>query len=256
MVSQYFPPEVGATQSRMQSFAEYLAERGHRRDGGLRVPEPPAGESSPSVPRTTGRGRRSNPYRVLRVWVQASHEKTQRTRLAFYLSYMGMATAVTPLTGRADVVVATTPPLFAGAAGYAISLLTRAPLVLDVRDLWPAAAVSLGQISTGRPCGAPSWPSDCSTARPPPSCGDAPVLRRTSTRPGPRPGDGVHPERDSGHVLLARTAAYASSSGSTTAGSSSPSPACTASHRRCRRVSRRPRWSRTSPRSSSSATGR
>jgi glycosyltransferase involved in cell wall biosynthesis len=92
---------------------------------------------------------RTNPYRVLRVWVRASHEKTQRTRIAFYLSYMGMATAVTPLTGRPDVVVATSPPLFAGVAGYAISRLTGAPLVLDVRDLWPAAAVSLNQISTG-----------------------------------------------------------------------------------------------------------
>jgi len=29
LVSQYFPPEIGATQSRMQSFAEYLSERGH-----------------------------------------------------------------------------------------------------------------------------------------------------------------------------------------------------------------------------------
>jgi len=53
------------------------------------------------------------------------------------------------LTPRPDVVVATSPPLFAGVAGYAISRLTGAPLVLDVRDLWPAAAVSLNQISTG-----------------------------------------------------------------------------------------------------------
>ena len=29
LVSQYFPPEIGATQSRMQAFAEYLARRGH-----------------------------------------------------------------------------------------------------------------------------------------------------------------------------------------------------------------------------------
>jgi glycosyltransferase involved in cell wall biosynthesis len=149
MVSQYFPPEIGATQSRMQSFAEYLAERGHDVTVVCEFPNHPHG----IIPERY-RGRlvdddRSNPYRVLRVWVQASHEKTQRTRLAFYLSYMAMATAVTPLTGRPDVVVATSPPLFAGAAGYAISLLTRAPLVLDVRDLWPAAAVSLGQISTG-----------------------------------------------------------------------------------------------------------
>ena len=30
LFSQYFPPEVGATQTRMQAFAEHLADRGHR----------------------------------------------------------------------------------------------------------------------------------------------------------------------------------------------------------------------------------
>jgi glycosyltransferase involved in cell wall biosynthesis len=149
IVSQYFPPEVGATQSRMQAFAEYLAGRGHDVTVVCEFPNHPQGVMPPEYRWRLLEDDRSNPYRVLRVWVRASHEKTQRTRIAFYLSYMAMATAVTPLSGRPDVVIATSPPLFAGVAGYAISRLTGAPLVLDVRDLWPAAAVSLNQISTG-----------------------------------------------------------------------------------------------------------
>ena len=82
--------------------------------------------------------------------MKASEEKTQRTRMQFYLSYMGLATAMAPIAGRADVVVATTPPLFTGVAGLALARLNRAPFVLDVRDLWPSAAVSLMQIDTGR----------------------------------------------------------------------------------------------------------
>ena len=92
---------------------------------------------------------RSNPYRILRVWVKTNAEKTQRTRLSFYVSYMALATAVAPLAGRVDVVVATSPPLFTALAGLAVARLNRAPFVLDVRDLWPAAATSLGQISPG-----------------------------------------------------------------------------------------------------------
>src|SRR5205823_3087416 len=69
--------------------------------------------------------------------------------LAFYLSYMGLATAVAPLAGPADVVLATTPPLFAGAAGLAIARLKRARFVLEVRDLWPAAAIALNELSGG-----------------------------------------------------------------------------------------------------------
>ena len=137
LVSQYFPPEVGATQSRMQAFAEYLAERGHDVTVIAEFPNHPTASS-----RREYRGRlveddRSNPYRVLRVWVRTSPEKTQMTRLAFYLSYMALATAVAPLAGRADVVFATTPPLFTGVAGLAIARLKRAPFVLDVRDLGP-----------------------------------------------------------------------------------------------------------------------
>jgi len=70
--------------------------------------------------------------------------------MAFYLSYMGFATACAPLFGRVDVVLATTPPLFAAAAGLGIARMKRAPFVLDVRDLWPAAAVSLNELSPGR----------------------------------------------------------------------------------------------------------
>jgi glycosyltransferase involved in cell wall biosynthesis len=83
------------------------------------------------------------------VWVKADPEKTTASRIAFYLSYMALATAVSPLAGRADVVLATTPPLFVGAAGLAIARMNLAPLVLDVRDLWPAAAVGLNEISKG-----------------------------------------------------------------------------------------------------------
>ena len=68
--------------------------------------------------------------------------------MQFYLSYMAMAVAVAPLIGRTDVVFATSPPLFTGVAGALVAKLKSAPFVLDVRDLWPAAALSLGQITS------------------------------------------------------------------------------------------------------------
>jgi len=146
LLSQYFAPEVGATQSRMQSFAEYLAARGHQVTVICEFPNHPHGVIPESYRGHLYEDDRSNPYRVLRVWVKANPEKTQTTRMAFYLSYMALATAMAPVAGRADVVVATSPPLFTGLAGLALARANRAPFVLDVRDLWPAAAVSLNQI--------------------------------------------------------------------------------------------------------------
>ena len=149
IVSQYFPPEIGATQFRMQSFAEHLAARGHAVTVIAEFPNHPHGVIPEEYRGRLLEDDRSEPYRVLRVWVKANTEKTQRTRLSFYLSFMALAAAVSPLAGRFDVVFATSPPLFAAAAGWAIARSRRVPFVLDVRDLWPAAATSLGQISGG-----------------------------------------------------------------------------------------------------------
>jgi len=157
MLSQYFPPEIGATQMRMQAFAEYLAGRGHDVTVICEMPNHPHGIIPSRYRGLVYADDASNDYRVRRVWVKASPEKTQRSRIAFYLSYMGLATAVAPFVGGADVVFATSPPLFTGAAGLAIAQMLGAPLVLDVRDLWPAAAVSLKQMGEGSSLRLAEW---------------------------------------------------------------------------------------------------
>jgi glycosyltransferase involved in cell wall biosynthesis len=157
IVSQYFAPEVGATQTRMQAFAEYLTERGHAVTVIAEFPNHPQGVIPERYRGHLIEDDRSNRYRVLRVWVKTSAVKTQRTRLAFYGSFAALATAVGPLAGRADVVLATSPPLFTGLTGVALARASRAPFVLDVRDLWPAAAEALDQIS-------PGWPHLAATA--------------------------------------------------------------------------------------------
>src|SRR5205823_7476297 len=86
LLSQYFPPEIGATQSRMQSFAEYLAARGHQVTVLCEFPNHPHGVIPKSYRRHMYEDDRANPYRVLRAWVKANPEKTQKTRIEFYLS--------------------------------------------------------------------------------------------------------------------------------------------------------------------------
>jgi glycosyltransferase involved in cell wall biosynthesis len=149
LLSQYFSPEIGATQLRMQSFAEYLTARGHKVTVIAEFPNHPFGVIGEEYRGRVVEDDRSNDYRVLRVWVKTNPVKNQSTRLAFYASYTALAAAVGPRAGRADVVLATSPPLFTGVAGAALAAFNRAPLVLDVRDLWPAAAQALSQISGG-----------------------------------------------------------------------------------------------------------
>ena len=74
LLSQYFPPEVGATQSRMQSFAEHLADRGHEVTVICELPNHPHGQIPPRYDGVLVEDDRSNPYRVLRVRVLAHRE--------------------------------------------------------------------------------------------------------------------------------------------------------------------------------------
>src|SRR5438309_662511 len=136
--TQYFPPEVGATQTRAAEMSRYLAAQGHKVTIITEVPNHPSGIIPPEY-----RGRLSERVKedgvdVLRLWVWASPEKTFKSRMRFYLSYMGMAAlAGALLRGRYDLVYATSPPLFVAVAGAVVALVRRIPFIFEVRDLWP-----------------------------------------------------------------------------------------------------------------------
>jgi glycosyltransferase involved in cell wall biosynthesis len=151
-LSQYFPPEVGATQTRAYEMARGLVQAGHRVTLIAEVPNHPSGIIPPEYRGKWYERAQLDGIDVVRVWVKASPVKSFRTRLAFYVSYMLNSTLVGLLRARGpfDVVFATSPPLFVGGAGVALHWLKRVPLVFEVRDLWPELAVALGEISSPR----------------------------------------------------------------------------------------------------------
>lgn len=148
-LSQYFPPEVGATQTRACEMARGLVRAGHHVTMITEVPNHPHG-----IIHSEYRGRFHfrevlDGIEVLRLWVSTSPEKNFRTRMAFYLSFMFNATLAGLFMVRRpyDVLYASSPPLFVGGAALFISYLRRMPLVFEVRDLWPESAVQLGELS-------------------------------------------------------------------------------------------------------------
>ncbi len=134
--TQYFPPEVGATQTRAHEMSRFLAEQGHIVTVITEVPNHPSGIIPPAYRGRLSERSKENGVDVLRLWVWASPEKTFKSRMRFYLSYMGMAAlAGSLLRGKYDVVIATSPPLFVGAAGLFAAVVRRVPFVFEVRDL-------------------------------------------------------------------------------------------------------------------------
>ncbi len=151
-LSQYFPPEVGATQTRAYEMARHLVLAGHQVTVLAEVPNHPSGVIHPGY---RGRLYERAPLEgmdVVRVWVRTWPEKSLGRRLVFYISYMfgAILAGLLLARGRYDVMLATSPPLFVGGAALALGFVRRIPLVFEVRDLWPESAVVLGELTNPR----------------------------------------------------------------------------------------------------------
>ena len=122
IVSQYFAPEVGATQNRMASFAKAMVLAGHSVTVVTEAPNHPQGIIRPEYRDRWLTRETLDGYTVVRTFVITSPRKTFLRRIAFYLSFMvGSIIAGWRVKGKTDYVLATSPPIFVGAAGWAIA---------------------------------------------------------------------------------------------------------------------------------------
>ena len=150
LVSQYFPPEITAGAMRGHAFAAGLARKGHAVQVISEVPNHPAGVLAPGYSGRLLRRERMDGVKVSYVWVRTTPKKTLRARLASYGSFAASATLAGIAAKRPDVILASSPPLSVGGVGATLARRHRVPWVFDIRDLWPDAAVALGQIGEGR----------------------------------------------------------------------------------------------------------
>jgi glycosyltransferase involved in cell wall biosynthesis len=149
VLSQYYPPEVGATQTRVHHFSSRLAAAGHDVSVVAEMPNHPKGVVFEGYRgKLVARGRDD----LVRVWVYTSPRKSLARRLAFYGTYMvnAVLAALLVVRRRPDVIFASSPPLPVLCAAYAVSRVTRRPFVADIRDIWPAIGVALGEVRGNR----------------------------------------------------------------------------------------------------------
>lgn len=150
LATQYWPPEVGAPQARLYETARAWVRRGMRVTVLTGFPNHPTGTIPPRWRGRLASEERLDGIRVLRSWLLAA-----RNRGAFRRTLAHATCAAASLlrgasaSGDADVVVASSPPLFTGLAGLLLARAHRVPFVLEVRDLWPDAFVDLGLAREG-----------------------------------------------------------------------------------------------------------
>ncbi|WP_292518327.1 glycosyltransferase family 4 protein [Methanoculleus sp.] len=150
IVSQHYPPEKSGNASRIYDTAVHLARLGL--DVTVLAPHPtfPTG----SFPRVWKRSdvQEVDGVRVVRLWTwqPVSGDPGFASRMAYYLLFpLHAALWLFLARNRFDAVVTSAPPLFTGIPGYVLKRTTRVTWILDIRDLWIDASISLGFLREG-----------------------------------------------------------------------------------------------------------
>ncbi len=148
--TQFFVPEVTAPRYRVEALAQSFVASGHEVEIICPVPNHPVGVVPVEYRGRPLISRRVGGATVRYVWVRTGPVKNMSTRLACYATYAGMAVAVGMTRKRPTVILASSPPLSVAAAAAAVAAVRGVPWILDVRDLWPKAALAIGELREGR----------------------------------------------------------------------------------------------------------
>jgi glycosyltransferase involved in cell wall biosynthesis len=135
---QYFSTRDGTTGTRSYEFARRMVEAGHTVTVITSTAQLPAALAGRHEAEVDG-------IRLRIVDVPYHNHMRLRERLASFLRF-AVGASVDAVRTPADVVIATSTPLTIAIPGLAARVARRAPMVFEVRDLWPSAPIALGAL--------------------------------------------------------------------------------------------------------------
>ncbi len=150
IITQYFPPEIGASASRWGDYTEILIRQNHKVTILCETPHYP-NEIYFSGYKNLWRQieKKSDSLTIIRSKAYASDRKTFIKKITHYLVFMLSAIINIRKVKNFDLIIISSPPLFTGIIGLYIKFFYKKNYWLDIRDLWPDSAIELGQINKG-----------------------------------------------------------------------------------------------------------
>ena len=154
----HFAPDVAPTGDVMTRIVMELVERGHRLQVVTALPWYQRHALEPGWDGQLVRGEVTPWGKVSRVHPFPTDKRNIPARALAFGGFTALATAVGAVSeARPDAILAMSPPLTLGPAGWAVATARRAPLVFNIQDVFPDVAVELGLLHGKRVVAAASW---------------------------------------------------------------------------------------------------
>lgn len=150
ILTQYYPPEIGAPQNRLHELAVRLKSNGVHVDVLTAMPNYPKMEIFAEYKKGKINEEIIDGIRVFRSRIYVSHSKSIIARLLNYFSFVYTSYRRGRKLGLYDFLMVESPPLFLGYSAMRLSKKLKAKLIFNVSDLWPESAEKLGIVTNQR----------------------------------------------------------------------------------------------------------
>lgn len=150
VITQFYPPETGATQTRISALARALSEAGANVTVLTGVPNYPTGRVAVEYRGRWYAEEQDGAIRVLRVWLWAQPSRRAFDRVLGYASF-GITSLLAGLfkSGKSEIIICESAPLFLGITAWLLARAKSALLVVNVSDLWTDSMIDLGILKNG-----------------------------------------------------------------------------------------------------------
>ena len=150
ILTQYYPPEMGAPQARLSNLASHFLEHGHEVHVLTAMPNYPQGQIYPGYGGLLRR-EKSGGVSIIRSYVYPATGLGHKRLLNYFSFVLSSAFVGACALPRLDYLITESPPLFLGISGYLLSRFKRARWIFNVSDLWLESGIQLGALKEGLP---------------------------------------------------------------------------------------------------------
>ncbi len=147
ILTQYYPPEIGAPQNRLHELAVRLKKEGVDVEVLTAMPNYPKMEIFEKYAKGLIREEEIEGIKVYRSKIYVSKSKSILPRLLNYFSFVWTSYWRGRKLKNYDFLMVESPPLFLGYSAMRLSKKLKAKLIFNVSDLWPESAEKMGVVN-------------------------------------------------------------------------------------------------------------